>query len=95
MITFTKDSLIIIDNIDKVNYKLIGHINSAKGVDKNDGDPWIGVKWLAIDNSGIKAIIVIQYFQSKTIMITITYGNIEYRYQCTPYKKPSDNQHMV
>jgi hypothetical protein len=95
LIMFTKDSLIVIDNKEKDCYRLISLINTSKGIDKNDDDPWFGVKWLAIDNSGIKAIIVIQVFISKTVMLTIRYGNIEYRYQCSPLKKLHNKQPMV
>lgn len=93
LIVFTKDSLIVIDNKEKDSYRLINRINVSEGTDKNDGDKWIGVKWSAIDNAGIKVMLVIQTFISKTIMITITYGNVEYRYQCRPFKKM--HQQMV
>jgi hypothetical protein len=93
LIAITTDSLIVINNQDKDYYKLVKLLSTAEGTDLNDGDPWVGVKWLATDNTGMMVMLVVQKFKSKTVLITITYGNLEYRYQCRPYKKP--HQQMI
>jgi hypothetical protein len=82
IIGISEDSLIIVGKKDV--YKLDSLLTIAAGTDRNDGDKWIGVKWLGTDLLGIRVMIVIQSFESHTIMITITYGDVEYRYQCRP-----------
>jgi hypothetical protein len=87
LITITRDSLIIIANKGKDSYKLMEIIDRADGTDLSDGDKWDGIVWVAFDNIGIKVKLIIMKYKSETILITITYGNVEYRYQCRPYKK--------
>lgn len=92
LITFTTDSLLIFDNKEKETFKLDSLLNKSFGADLNDGDKWVGVKWLATDKMGMQTMIVIQKFDSETIMITITYGNVEYRYQCRPLKNSNKSK---
>jgi Ca2+-binding RTX toxin-like protein len=87
LITISSDSLIIIANEGKDSYKLKEILDRADGIDLSDGDKWDGISWIAYDNIGIKVKLIVMKYKSGTILITITYGNVEYRYQCRPYKK--------
>jgi hypothetical protein len=91
MIIVTKDSMIMFDNQEKDAYKLKSLLTRGAGINKFDGDKWFGVKWLGMDKSGVFTQIIIQKYDSETIVITITYGNVEYRYQCRPFK-PNKNK---
>jgi hypothetical protein len=86
LIIITKDSLIRIDNIYKDSYKLNKILDRSDGIDLSDGDKWDGIVWVAIDDDGIKVKLIVMKYQSGAILITITYGNLEYRYQGRPYK---------
>ena len=87
LITITSDSLILIANEWKDSYKLKEILEKADGADLSDGDKWDGISWVAFDNNGIKVKLIIMMYKSGTILITITYGNVEYRYQGRAYKK--------
>ena len=81
LITITKDSLVILNNQDKDQYKLNNLLGEAQGINEFDGDKWFGVQWVATDDAGKQTVLIFQKYISKTIAITIRYGNIEYKYQ--------------
>ena len=87
LITITKDSLVIIDNEYKDQYKLNSLLSEAQGINDFDGDRWIGVQWVATDDTGKQTILIFQKYVSKTITIVIKYGNVEYRYQGRQFKE--------
>ena len=86
LITFNVDSTIIIENEYKDSYKLNQILEWSDGIDY-DRDKWVGFIGVSTDNSGIMVKLTIMKYESEFILITITYGKIEYRYQCRPYKK--------
>jgi len=87
LITIKADSIILIANKENDSYKLKEILDRSDGVDLFDGDKWDGIVWLAIDNIGIPVKLTVLKYKSGIILIAITYGNVEYRYQCRPYKK--------
>ena len=87
LITITKDSLMIIDNQDKDRYKLNYLLAAAQGINEFDGDRWIGVQWVATDDTGKRTLLIFQKYISQTITIVIKYGNIEYKYQGRQFKE--------
>lgn len=88
LITIRADSLVMIANEEKDSYKLIEILDRAEGIDLIDGDKWDGIMWVATDNSGVQVKLIVMKYVSGTVLITITYGNVEYRYQCRLFKKP-------
>jgi hypothetical protein len=58
----------------------------SDGVDL-DRDKWDGFIAVGRDKDGIMIKLTIMKYASGTILITVTYGNIEFRYQCRPYKR--------
>ena len=90
LITFKADSTIVIDNEYKDSYKLNRILEWSDGID-NDRDKWVGFIGVSTDDSGIMTKLTIMKYESGVILITITYGNVEYRYQCRSYKKKYEN----
>ena len=86
LITFKTDSVIVIENKEKNSYKLNRILEWSNGIDR-DNDAWDGFIAVGTDNNGIMIKLTIMKYISETILITITYGNLEFRYQCRPYKK--------
>jgi hypothetical protein len=86
VIFFNKDSIIVIENNEKDSYKLNKILEWSDGVDF-DRDKWDGFIAVGRDKDGIMIKLTIMKYASGTILITVTYGNIEFRYQCRPYKR--------
>jgi hypothetical protein len=92
LITITKDSLVVINNQDNDQYKLNYLLAAAQGINEFDGDRWVGVQWIATDDTGKQTILIFQKYVSKTITIIIKYGNIEYKYQGRQFKEKYKQQ---
>jgi hypothetical protein len=86
VISFNRDSIFVIENNDKDSYKLNKILEWSDGVDL-DRDKWDGFIAVGKDKDGIMIKLTIMKYASGTILITVTYGNIEFRYQCRSYKR--------
>lgn len=79
-----KDSLVTISNARGDFFNLIELTKNGNGVDTRDGDIYSSLQFIAYDKDGIMVTLAAQFFRSKTLVLTIRYGNVELRYQGRP-----------
>jgi hypothetical protein len=58
-------------------------VRDSTGFDR-DGDVWNALQFVAKDKDGMAVKLLLVMFRSKTVIITIGYGNVQYRYQGRP-----------
>jgi hypothetical protein len=85
LITFKTDSIFAIGNEWKDTYKLNKILEWSDGTN-NDNDRWNGFIAIGTDSDGLMVKLTIMKYISGTVLITVTYGNTEFRYQCRKYK---------
>lgn len=75
------NDLISIDNNYDDRFKILSVSKTINGKDSDDGDPWAGTIFNAIDNDGVKLKVFVQVFDSGPIAVLVSYINIRYKYQ--------------
>jgi hypothetical protein len=86
IIVFNTDSTFVINNKEKISYKINKILDWSNGVDPGDKDKWTGFMAVGTDSDGCMVKLIIMNYESGTILVTVTYGTLEFRYQCRKYK---------
>jgi hypothetical protein len=85
LIVFNEDSTLVINNKEKIAYKINNVFDWSAGVDPFDNDRWNGFMAVCADDDGIMVKLTIIKYESGTILLTVTYGTLEFRYQGRKY----------
>lgn len=88
MIIFSKDSVLYVNDAQKVSYKINRILKWSNGMDIDDGDKWTGFMSACTDDAGVTVRMIMMKYDSGIILISVLYGNFEFRYQCHKYKYP-------
>jgi hypothetical protein len=76
-----KNSSIKITNQFNDVFKLSSIVSEVRSVDLNDNDPYVEVLFNAVDNNGIKLIVITRKFDSGIYHVGALYHNLCYTYE--------------
>jgi hypothetical protein len=89
------DSTVKISNDTKDIFRLIEFTREGNGIDVRDGDIYSSLQFVAVDQDDIMVVLAMQFFRSKTLILTVRYGNVEVRYQGKPPRTKQSDIQMI